>query len=234
MKLSKEIDFQNVEALLRQLRAEKPSVTRFSLEIPARDCANGLYAAFKAEVERNGGSMTLDDSTRDHILQAAEWLTNPAGTPGIMFCGLCGNGKTTLARAMQWLVGFLTERELGCSRRKNIRMVTAKQICRLCANDTKAYDALFGEEMLIIDELGEEPADLMLYGMIHTPMTDLLLERYARRRFTVITTNLKNSAIKEKYGERVYDRFREMLTIVGFNNPSYRQEGKKARRVEVG
>ena len=48
MKLSKLIDFQNVEALSQKLQAAKASRVRFSIEIPERDCANALYAAMQA------------------------------------------------------------------------------------------------------------------------------------------------------------------------------------------
>ena len=53
MKLEKllGIDFQNVEGLSLELKREKVSRERFSLEIPERDCANAIYAAMKASVE---------------------------------------------------------------------------------------------------------------------------------------------------------------------------------------
>lgn len=222
MKLSKAIDFQNVEALSRELRAERVSRERFSLEIPVRDCANGIYASFRQEVEYWGGHFRPDEDTKSHILAAAQWLVNPGGTPGLLLCGLYGNGKTTLARAMQRLIGWLTERELGYSNRKSVRFMKAKEIVRLLRADSKAYEKLFTEELLIIDELGEEAKEVITYGMIDTPMVDLISERYDRRLFTIITTNLETDEIKAKYGERIYDRFQEMLTSIIFENDSYR------------
>lgn len=222
MKLNKLIDFQNVEELSRQLRAERVSRDRFSLEIPVRDCANGIYAAFRQEVEFWGGTFKPDDDTKAHILAAAEWLSNPRGTPGLMMCGLCGNGKTTLARAIQRLVGWITERELGYSNRKNIKFMTAKEICRQLKSDMQGYEKLFREEMLIIDDLGEEAKEIMIFGSIETPMIDLISERYEHRLFTIISTNLETDAIRAKYGARIYDRFSEMITSIIFENESYR------------
>ena len=234
MKLEKllVIDFQNVEGLSRVLRRERASRERFSLEIPERDCANGIYAAMKATVEERGGVFRMDDDTRAHIIEAAKWLINPNGTPSLMLCGLYGNGKTTLAKALAWLIGFITERELGYSNRKNMPLYTAKDICRLCAASEKfkeqydAYDRLFSMPMLIIDDLGEEPKEVMVYGMIHTPIIDLISERYARQLMTVITTNLETDDLKEKYGPRIYDRLEEMLTSIVFENDSYRPKDK--------
>lgn len=225
MKLNKLIDFQDVEGLSRLLRAERASTERFSLEIPVTDCANGIYAAFRHEVKSCGRSIILDADAKAHILQAAEWLSNPRGTPGLMLCGLCGNGKTTLAKAIRSLVGWLTERELGYSNRKTIRFMTAKEICRLLKSDIRGYEKLFTEEMLIIDDLGEEPKEVMIYGSIETPMIDLISERYERRLFTIITSNLESDAIGEKYGARIYDRLSEMITSIVFENDSYRPKG---------
>lgn len=90
------------------------------------------------------------------------------------------------------------------------------------------YLKLFNEELLAIDEVGEEPAEIISYGMVYTPIRDLLEERYNRQRLTIITTNLVQSEkkqlfqIRDHYGERVVDRFREMMKIVPFHNSSYR------------
>lgn len=228
MKLSSKIDFQNVGELSRRLRAEKVSKERFSLEIPERDCANAIYSAMMAVVEQRGGRFILDDATRSHIIAAARWLINPHSTPGLLLCGLCGNGKTTLAKAISWLVGHLTEREYGYSKRMEMPLYAAKNICRMCAASEKSpeYEKIFKLPMMIIDDLGEEPKEVMVYGMIHTPMIDIISERYAAQRMTIITTNLQTDDLRKKYGDRIYDRFREMLTSIVFENESYR--GRKA------
>lgn len=182
----------------------------------------------KAEVELRGGTLILDKDTRDNITAAARWLITPESTPGLFLCGLYGNGKTTLAKSIAWLISYLTEREHGYSNRKTMPLYTAKDICRMCAASEKfkdqheAYSRLFTEEMMIIDDLGEEPKEVMVYGMPHTPIVDILSERYARQRMTRITSNLESKDIKDKYGGRIYDRFREMLTPIIFENDSYR------------
>lgn len=183
----------------------------------------------KASVEYRGGTFNGDADTKEHILQVARWLINPNGTPGLMLCGLYGNGKTTIANALAWLIGFITERELGYSKRMTMPLYTAKRICSLCAASEKfkeqydSYERLFHLPMMIIDDLGEEPKEVMVYGMIHTPIIDLISERYSRQLMTVVTTNLEADQLKDKYGSRIYDRFREMLTPIIFENDSYRQ-----------
>ena len=42
--------------------------------------------------------------------------------------------------------------------------------------------------------------------------------------FTFITTNLTKSQIREKYGNRIADRFNEMLEVIIFKNETYRDK----------
>ena len=236
MKLSKLIDFQNVEALSQKLQAAKASRERFSIEIPERDCANALYAAMQAVVAQRGNTLNFDEPTRQHISAAARWLTDPASTPGLLLCGLCGNGKTTLAQAISLLIGYVTEAECGYSRKLSVPMYTAKEVCRMCAASERfaeehaAYAELPKKEMIIIDDLGEEPREVLVYGMVHTPVIDLLSKRYAAQKATIITTNLQTDEIREKYGARIYDRFTETLTPIIFENESYRKSRGKENR----
>lgn len=179
-------------------------------------------AAVKAVVRKRGRLFVLDNSTRQHVMQAALWLTNPAATPGLMLCGLCGNGKTTLAMAIAWVVEFVTQYEGGCTSRKQMAFHTAKEICRYCVADRKKYDKIVQEPMLIIDDLGEEPREVLVYGMPITPIIDLINERYARRSMTIVTSNLQPKKLEEVYGVRIYDRMSEIMTPIGFTNDSYR------------
>ena len=210
------------------MRTAKISSERFRLNLSERDAANGLYAAMKAEVERRGRAFQFDVETRQHILEAARWLIAQDKKIGLMLCGLYGNGKTTLAKAIANLVEYVTEREHGFSHRSHMKIITSKRICKLCLSGERfkeqqqEYDSLFREPMLIIDDLGEEPKELMVFGMLHTPLIDLISERYEHQRLTIITTNLNKSQLEEKYGKRIYDRFCEMLTPIIFTNESYR------------
>ncbi len=143
--------------------------------------------------------------------------------------GLYGNGKTTLMKAMCGLINYLYDSATS-NERKQIRIVKAKDIARMAVDKDlrNSYEKLYHEELLAIDEVGEEPAEMLVYGMIYTPLRDLLEERYALQKFTIITTNLvenkerKIHQLREHYGERVVDRIREMMKILPFKNGSYR------------
>lgn len=226
MKPSEKIDFQNVGELTRRLTAQKITPPRFSLEISEKEAANGIYSAMRAEVANRRNSLVLDDATRGHIEQAARWLIDPDGKSGLMLMGLCGNGKTTMMRSLARLIEYVTEATVGYSKRSVVTMLPAKEIARRCAaadKERKDFKELFTLEMLGIDDLGEEPKEVMSYGMVYTPLVDLIGERYDRQLATIITTNLKAEQIKDKYGVRIYDRLKEIFHIITFTNSSYRE-----------
>lgn len=179
----------------------------------------------RAEVANRRHSLIFDDDTRRHIEQAARWLVNPDGKSGLMLMGLCGNGKTTMMRSLARLIEYVTEATVGYSKRSVVTMLSAKEIARMCAaadKERKEFKELFSVEMLGIDDLGEEPKEVLSYGMVYTPLIDIIGERYDRQLTTIITTNLTKEQLSEKYGVRIYDRFKETLEIVTFKNPSYR------------
>lgn len=227
MKLIRPIDFQNVEELSRRLRTGRPSIARFSIEIPAKDAANGIYCAARCEVERVGGKFAMGPELKANIYKCAEWLTSPEASPGLMLMGLTGNGKTSVARGIANLIEWITNDQLGYSKRIVVGFYSGKEVCRMCAISPKDYEKLFAEEIIVLDDLGEEPKEVLRYGMINTPVVDLILERYQRRRMTIVTTNLQASELSDKYGERVADRFREMMTTVVFRGESYRRARTK-------
>lgn len=176
----------------------------------------------------------LDTHTRQHIWLAAQWLADPRGKPGLMLQGLYGNGKTTLLNAMCNLINHLGYSAIR-DERVSIRSVSSDDIVSVGVRDgdREAFYRLCDEPLLAIDDLGEEPAEVMSYGMVHTPVRDLLHRRYARRKITIVTTNLVNTPdkpqLRDHYGERIVDRFREMMEIIVFRNSSYRESlGKKS------
>ena len=67
----------------------------------------------------------------------------------------------------------------------------------------------------MLDDLGAEWAD----GWSQTKMTSILVERYNRRRSTIVTTNLGSDAMRERYPEQLIDRLRATARLITFNLP---------------
>lgn len=139
---------------------------------------------------------------------------------GLMLIGNVGNGKSTLMKAMQKamlaLVGYgIYPYGFG------LRIACARDIHNT-ADAGGRFGQLCREELLGIDDLGTEPKVEMSYGSVTTPVSDLLEYRYSRQLFTVVSTNLPPSQIKERYGLRIADRCREMFQNIVFRGESYR------------
>lgn len=192
---------------------------RFRLDLTLEEAADSITAAYAAEVEFRGCTFLPDEPTKQHILECAVWLTKEKPKFGMLLCGPCGNGKSTLVRALRSLVAFLySYREQSHA----IHLCDAKEIVALAKSDYLAFKKVCNCDMLAIDDLGIEPAEVLDYGNILNPAIDLLSHRYNEQLFTIVTTNLSPAQIREHYGDRIADRFNEMMERIVFKNPTYR------------
>lgn len=205
----------DVAAMMSRLLARKTTTPRFRLDVTEAQACDLLTAAYEAEVESRHMVFKLDGQTKGHIMQAAVALTK-ADKFGIAFCGEVGNGKTTLMSAICNLTAYLFSNE-----GKYFRKVKATDIAAIYEN-RKDFRALCEQELLAIDDLGCEPVEVQSYGNILTPTIELLMARYEMQRYTLITTNIEPGKIKDRYGDRIADRFREMLCVIPFTNKTYR------------
>jgi DNA replication protein DnaC len=182
-----------------------------------------LTASVKNEVEYRHRQFVMNDSVKAQVETMAEWLTSDSTKFGLLLCGGCGNGKTTLVKAFQQLLCCLNLRDEHHRCTYGIQIKDAKQIVRMMKADYQAWEKLSQVDMLAIDDLGIEPVEVMDFGNVLCPVVDLLTNRYDMQLFTIITTNLTPSEIREKYGDRIADRMNEMMVKIIFNNDTYRK-----------
>lgn len=228
----RKINTQNVGELMRELLARKTIRERFSVSMPPMELAEAIWESYQAEIVLRHQNPVLDEDTKRHILEAASWLADPKGKVGLMLQGLYGNGKTTLMTAICSLVNFLYASPKR-DEKYEFMLVEARQLMVAGSREDckSAWREYLQAPLLAIDDLGEEPAEIIRYGMVHTPVKDLLLSRYREQRLTVVSTNLintpENPQLDQRYGKRLVDRFREMMKIIVFRNPSYRNGGER-------
>lgn len=211
---------------MQMAKSRKIGVPRFRFPISPEDAYQVIGAFYNAEVEMRGQKCEFKDFTLDKIMQVARILTSPNPRFGMIFTGQVGNGKTTLLRAVNSAARNLAARkiidpaEYGYQYRSDFGMdlFNAKQLVQIAKSDWKRFETIMAKPMLAVDELGEEPKTVLEYGNAINPIIDLIEHRYNTQKFTVITTNLDPKEISEKYGARIADRFREMLSIVVFGN----------------
>lgn len=221
---------------MSEITPNQTTEARFRFDMPPQDALDLLTAAYQYEVQRRQRRFILDVNTESNLIKLAEYLTLPVPKFGIMCCGTCGNGKTTLLYAFQRVVNYLQDRrhfsflDNDYTRFKaKVQIFHAKEIVKI-AKDYKAFKELQERPMLAIDDMGTEPTEVLDYGNILSPVVDLIEYRYNKQLFTFITTNLVASSedketvtVRKKYGDRIADRFNEMLHVIVFKNITYRK-----------
>lgn len=162
-----------------------------------------------------------DPETIENINHLAEFIVRGDSKFGVMLCGTPGNGKTTMLYAFQSAVNWLSDLRNFGDQRCGISIVDAKDVV-YAAKNVDEFRKLIKRPMLAIEDMGREPAEILEFGNTASPVIDLLEYRYNNQLFTFITTNLTPAQIREKYGNRIADRFNEMMETIVFKNGTYR------------
>lgn len=182
--------------------AEMEAKVRVSLAIATRAAISGLDLPAR--------TLELLEAGLARETEAVIALGTPATI--VVLSGTPGCGKTTAAA--WWL--YLAAKE------QRIRglWVTAARLARWARYDDEQMGLLLKAPRLVVDDLGTEYLDER--GAFMTTFDELLNERYAHRRPTVITTNLNAEAFRARYDMRVVDRLREDGSFMEIESPSLR------------
>lgn len=209
----------DVGQVMSRLLSQKPERASFKWDCTRDQAVSILSACYTAEVEKRARRCIMDESTQGHIFNLACWLTDPTDTHfGVMFIGGVGNGKTTMLHALErgywWM---MQDESFDYQVEHRLDIVNAKDL----NNTNKAW------RKLGIDDLGTEPVETQEYGNIITMSSDVLAYRYDRHLPTFVTTNLAQRSedgetLRDRYGNRLADRFNEMFKVIAFYNQSYR------------
>lgn len=138
--------------------------------------------------------------------RAAPW------SDGAVLFGPAGAGKTSLAVAMmREVLGFSA---VSVERRKTARFVAARMVLASRAGELDGrgheYTDAIRASFVVLDDLGAE-ADT---PSSRAAVCDLLAERHAWERPTVITTYLDQAAIALRYGDGIARRMFERGLVV--------------------
>ncbi len=211
-----------VKGLLHQLRVLPTGTGDFKLPMSVDEAEQYIRGAFEAQVELRGGAVQYDEMTTKNLRLVAETLAGDSHKFGLLLAGTCGNGKTTTMRAVQSVVMLLNNTYYNrIGQLIGNRLMEAKEMTQL-SDKNGQLNIYQTTPLLFIDDLGREPTEVMRYGNVTSPITELLEYRYNQRLTTIVTTNLEPSEIREKYGDRIADRFNEMFVVVRYTGNSYR------------
>ena len=169
------------------------------------------------QVQERGRKFIWDRFTRYNIRRAAEWLKND-NKDGLLLYGKVGSGKTTLMRSLFWVLRKELNREVDIG--------TAPRLVDLFQHrDIDSYPFEFEKniDFLFIDDAGVEPDYCCIWGTDYEPMRDLLAYRYDARKYTIISSNLGNEELIQKYGLRIFDRMIETYDRITYEFEGYRK-----------
>lgn len=184
-----------------------------------------LSAAYRAEVAYRHRQFIHDKETACNIKTVANYLVSDSAKFGLMLCGPCGNGKTTMARAIRNATNLLNNGGYLDGVTAGIVLRDAVEITRDSRN-VETFRKIRAVPNMVIEDMGREPTEVVDYGNMISPVIDLLEYRYDEQLFTLITTNLTPKNIREKYGDRIADRLNEMVETVVFEQESYRCQAR--------
>lgn len=200
-------------------------IPRFKMIRSTAEVYNGLIGAYKAEVTCRRMKFNDNEKTRYNIYRVAESLTAENPKLGFLLCGSCGNGKTTMVKAVRSLINFYND----CGDRYDdfgeLQLVIkdARQICTMATAQNQApFQELKQMPMLCVEDIGKEPAEIVSFGNVIKPIVDLIEFRYSEQMYTAMTSNLAPKDFADVYGKRIADRLNEMIDIIPFDNTSYR------------
>lgn len=168
-------------------------------------------------VELHGKEIFQVKAVERQAEKLSVWLkgeNKAAGYTFLMLFGNVGTGKTTLAKAIMNIFDEKTE--------KKMCFQTARELCNMAKNDYESFQRLIAYPYLVVDDVGEEPVEVLNYGYPIFPIRELIEKRYDLDLPTIFTTNLKKNDLYGRYGERVADRLRQITAFVGFPGESLR------------
>lgn len=195
-----------------------------ALPMENREAKNALYGYYKREVERRKNEFVMTDELKQQISEVGDFLTTETRYYGLFLPGSIGNGKTTMLKAIRDLLIYLVENDRirYCEGDKYPRFVTARDMANI-SKDADEFRSLKTTKYLILDDLCEEPAEVLSFGNYIYPFVELLEYRYEQMLPTFISSNFGAVDIEEKYhSARISDRMKEMFKIISFKEESFR------------
>lgn len=203
------------ETEARRLNSEKAAQDRITRAL--RSCSIGdrfMGMAFDDYKPTCDKAKKVLDSCQEYV----ESFRDKSGA-NIMMIGSPGTGKNMLAAI---ICQEIIKKDFACLHSTAMKLVRkVKDSWRNKEqSEQEVIDSFVAPALLVIDEIGVQfgtPTE-QLY------LTEIINERYEKRRPTILISNLKLSQLTEVMGERVVDRFYDDGSkILVFDWPSYRR-----------
>ena len=163
------------------------------------ECTILFIKAFKL-VDKTAEYKHLDEY--NHIIS---WLSDTKGK-GLFLIGNCGRGKSVILSGVLPLI-------FNAKKGKILKPIAARKL-----HTVKEFVSPY----IVIDDIGTEEI-VNDYGTKIDAVENAIFEAEDDLKTLFLTSNLDASSIKERYGERIYDRIKRLCKVVFFNGESLRK-----------
>lgn len=204
--------------------ASRASIARpFEIDMPEAKVTEALAYLYALKCAQTGKVADITPMVTKAIERAAHWLVNPERV-SLKILGTPGTGKTTLLFAIREFI--FRHNQTQPFGRPGLCIQPALMIADSFLRNDANFDLRRATliPILAIDDVGVEPTEVKYYGSELRPITDIILHRSNENKPTIIVSNFGESDFLNKYGERVFDRLKDMTTILmnGESNRSNR------------
>ncbi len=165
--------------------------------------------------------LQINDKYKSKLRFLYNFMTKEKSIKGLYLFGGYGTGKTMTLWALAEMLAIFNENF-------EYKLHTVNQIIDLYrevseTKDFTAFNRYKNVSLLIIDDLGSEPSDMVVhFGNKVKPIENILEYRYKTGQWTWITSNYSLKQLSQKYSGYIIDRLRGIMYFVEFDWDSFR------------
>ena len=141
----------------------------------------------------------------DEYNHVISWLSDTEGK-GLFMIGNCGRGKSVI---LTGVLPLIFNAKIG----KILKPIPARKL-----HTVTEYKTPF----IVVDDIGTEEI-INDYGTKIDAVENAIFEAEDDLKLLLLTSNLDAKAIKERYGERIYDRIKRLCKVVFMKGESLRK-----------
>ena len=199
MVIMNNLDFKKIDEQFREIDVTlKPEC----VEIKIPDAEENLFNGIKYFTAERAKWLP-------EYKHVAEWLSDNNGR-GLLLVGNCGLGKSLLCRQVIPMI-------INYYYRKIVHIFDATDL-----NKKSMTDKILSSHLTCIDDLGTEN-ELNDFGNRRIVFCELADRAEKDGKMLLITTNLSEEELRQKYGERTIDRLHAITRKIVFRGDSLRR-----------
>ncbi len=193
----------NFEGILEEMKIRGMKIPDQKVLINIPDAKTILFNAMKYFVGLEGREMVWIEEYD----KVSEWLQNNSGR-GLFLYGTCGRGKSVLCRYA--IPAILMKYS------KKITYVFDVQ------DINKDIDSVLEKHIISLDDIGTEELSVK-YGEKRMAFAEIIDSAEKHGKLVIISSNLNETELKSRYGDRIFDRILSTTKRVLFQGESFRK-----------